>query len=408
MTVTISQLEAFDRGSYDSVADYWGASARQATTSATELRAIAARVRTDYTGPAGEAIAKRLEEDAERSDSLSGHFTQGQTTMDTVADEVDDRRRDVVETKSAMALEPLSADDDGTVSVTTKPTDLGDWLRLTILAIQFTYDLRTALYRAAGQLAGADANLAWLCGEELHTHATGPIDMDYESIRLGAAADGQGKYGDCVSLSTLTGIANADPSFVQKHMVWDPEQGVYHVTLYGKDGKPIVVDVDPDNVPSGGAEAYGDAGKTWLTIYEEALRRGHEQNPEQIPDLMDGALHPDAVKTITGQDVDRNQASFADMQKHLDGPPPGVIVVGTSGQTEPLPEPGQGNPANTPVNGHAYYVKGFDEQGRIILGNPWGPAGGFDADTGQYYPGELHLTEEEFRKWFNTSTRVTP
>ena len=53
---------------------------------------------------------------------------------------------------------------------------------------------------------------------------------------------------------------------------------------------------------------------------------------------------------------------------------------------------------------HAYAVKGFDDQGRIVLSNPWGPQGGWIKGT--YYPGELHLTEDEFKKWFNTSTRV--
>ena len=41
---------------------------------------------------------------------------------------------------------------------------------------------------------------------------------------------------------------------------------------------------------------------------------------------------------VTGQTVQRNVGSFDDIRKTLDGPPPGNVVVGTSGATEKQPD----------------------------------------------------------------------
>jgi hypothetical protein len=41
------------------------------------------------------------------------------------------------------------------------------------------------------------------------------------------------------------------------------------------------------------------------------------------------------------------------------------------------------------ITTHAYYVKGFDPDGRVVLGNPWGgPAR------------DLHVTAEDYSKGF--------
>ena len=91
----------------------------------------------------------------------------------------------------------------------------------------------------------------------------------------------------------------------------------------------------------------------------------------------------------------------------LNAKPPGAVAVGTNTGPPLYPDPAKQPFESRIVPHHAYSVKGFDEQGRIILANTWGPNGGTGSD-GIDYPGEVHLTEEEFRKFIMQSSRTVP
>lgn len=56
------------------------------------------------------------------------------------------------------------------------------------------------------------------------------------------------------------------------------------------------------------------------------------------------------------------------------------------------------------VSTHVYVVTDVREDGRVVLQNPWGPDGGFQEGDDVHKPGELVLTEEEYRERFQNVT----
>ena len=51
-------------------------------------------------------------------------------------------------------------------------------------------------------------------------------------------------------------------------------------------------------------------------------------------------------------------------------------------------------------------MRGLDADGNVILQNPWGPSGGIH--DGKYYPGEVHLSPEEYERWFSNGAVLNP
>src|SRR5699024_11974574 len=56
------------------------------------------------------------------------------------------------------------------------------------------------------------------------------------------------------------------------------------------------------------------------------------------------------------------------------------------------------------VSTHVYVVTDVREDGRVVLQNPWGPDGGLQEGDDVHKPGELVLTEEEYRERFQNVT----
>ena len=106
------------------------------------------------------------------------------------------------------------------------------------------------------------------------------------------------------------------------------------------------------------------------------------------------------MERITGQDSDNGGTlSPEEIREALDRDPPAIITTATSGAED---QPDDVDPTKRVVDNHAYTVRGVDADGNIVLQNPWGPNGGWDGD--QYYPGEVHLTPEEYERWFSGSS----
>ncbi len=401
----ISTLTAFDPAAWDATAASLGQSAAKLRATATELRTIATMLPTVWNSRATEGAVEQLKAVALATEGIADQQKWAAQILTTAARNVAARKAEVIAAMNVTVGQPVLVADDGTVTLSPAANTLPAIARTVYegWARHMTLTLREILARADAEVTAKDAAMRALAAEAIPTPTSGPIDLDDASIRLTIDANQQDGYGDCVTLSMLSGKGRADPDWVRRHMVWDPATKRYKVTVYDPvTGKASTVSVDPTTLPARGAQAYGHGQPTWMSVMEEAYR---QQNPSIIDGA--GAAHPDVAKMVTGQTVTRDAGSFDDIRQTLKGPPPGNVVVGTSGRTEDQPadvDPTKRTVVTATGGTHAYSVRGFDSAGNIVLQNPWGPQGGYLG--GKFYPGELHLTEAEFKKWFNTSTRV--
>ena len=144
-------------------------------------------------------------------------------------------------------------------------------------------------------------------------------------------------------------------------------------------------------------ELAGIAGSTkvptYLSVSEEAMRQQH-------PDIVTlGSNFAEAPAIITGKpstETPARDTSFDTVRAAAEGHPSAAVTIATPNAAEQ--QPPDVDPSKRIVQGHAYSVQGFDDQGRIILRNPWCPEGGTGSD-GTYSPGEVRLTEDEYRRW---------
>jgi hypothetical protein len=273
---------------------------------------------------------------------------------------------------------------------------LGDFLRYLTYARQQTLRAREVLMQADGRDREASTALLGMIGIDLPPTNDGPIDLTDEGILLQADLNGQDRYGDCTTLSTLIAIAHSDPGFVRRHLHWDPSTGTYQVTLYD-DGKPVTVNVDPSTLPTDGSQQAATNKPSWLSVYEQAIE-------QQFGDVHNGQFEDVPIGRITGHDVPLGPPPSADDIRHgMNQDPPAVITADTANAPA---QPDDVDPAKRVVHGHTYAVRGLDSDGNVILQNPWGPTGGWT--DGKYYPGEVHLTPEEYRKWFSNGAVLNP
>lgn len=238
---------------------------------------------------------------------------------------------------------------------------------------------------------------------------TGPVDLSDEALADQAANSEQGKNGDCFFLSSVAAIASTDPEFIRKNVVWDPETGTYKVTIYENAVLGTIkreITVDPKEISDDPDRVRGPNGElNVLSIYEAAYKKSALGSVFS----QTGGVPSSAMLAITGHMADftlLKPHSFDEIRQGLSAQPPQAVAVGTNAGA-----PWDVNPAEQPfdkriVPRHSYWVKGFDGQGRIILVNTWGPGGG--TSGGVEYPGEVHLTEEEFRKVVMQSSRTAP
>lgn len=117
----------------------------------------------------------------------------------------------------------------------------------------------------------------------------------------------QGGYGDCWMLADLQAIVQQDPTWPERHVRLNPENGTVDVTLYNPDGEPVVVTVTDDlPVSENGATHQGataapsargrfgdeDAAALWPAYVEKAMAAVYQD---------DGAgLDAGSYETIVG------------------------------------------------------------------------------------------------------------
>lgn len=211
----------------------------------------------------------------------------------------------------------------------------------------------------------------------------------------------QGGYGDCVVMAQIGALANNDPNWVKNH-VTDNGNGTVSVKLYDSDGEPRWVTVTKD-VPAdaSGREigAHPTTENAWPAYVEKALTQVYEgdtdgdgENSHGVKDqaygpgeyrAIEGNYGPDTMKYLTGAGGEQTDDSGKLWEAVDNGK---AAIVTTEGK---VPD---GAPTGY-VAGHAFMVAGKDDEGNIILQNPWGP-------------GEptMTISQGDFDKYFQNAT----
>jgi hypothetical protein len=215
----------------------------------------------------------------------------------------------------------------------------------------------------------------------------------------------QGQLGDCWYIASLTATAQRDPDFIRSGIKENPN-GTISVRVWDGDGKQRWVTMnrelplDDQGNPVG---AHGD-GSTWSAYYEKAFAIAYEGDTGGAGDDHPGdkrydkkekgtygALEWDynekAPPYVTGKDAESIDTDYGAVKEAFDKGHP--IIVGTNSNKDGVPANWTDAQKDAYVTRHVYYVKEVKD-GKIVLGNPWGP----QSPT-------VTVTQEEFQKMFN-------
>lgn len=208
-------------------------------------------------------------------------------------------------------------------------------------------------------------------------------------------------YGDCVVLSAAGAMINSDSGWANSH-VSDNGNGTVSVKLFDPQGQEQWVTVTTD-LPANGAGDQkgaqpGDNGN-WPAYIEKALAQVYTEDDARDgtaegapPDIahgpgnyraIEGNWGPDAFRYLAGPNVEQTEDAENLWNAAAEGRPALVTTLGD------LPE---GAP-NGYYAGHAYFVTGKDEQGNLLLQNPYGP----------HYP-VLSITKEQFEMQYQNAS----
>lgn len=201
----------------------------------------------------------------------------------------------------------------------------------------------------------------------------------------------QGGQNDCGLLSSLGALGQMDPQFLRDH-VKEVSPGVYEVTMYDKDGDPVLYRIEKNVLDNG---ARGEDGRQSLaSVYEEAymMHTGGSYKG------LDGIFPEDALEAMTGEPASKysgdDRPSAEDMRRMLEHGRP--IVADTAGNDMPS------DPRI--VGTHAYTVTAVDtaaEPPTVTVVNPWSNGSMHDPNGPQQ---TVTMTYEEFQKEFVTTT----
>ncbi|GAA4588748.1 hypothetical protein GCM10023194_41240 [Planotetraspora phitsanulokensis] len=222
----------------------------------------------------------------------------------------------------------------------------------------------------------------------------------------------QGTLGDCWYIASLKATAAADPKFIQDG-IRQNANGTVSVRVWDKEGKLHWVTVTPDlPVDANGNLAFarsvsgGKITESWPGYYEKAFALLYAEDGGGAPDSKGGddrydreergsygAIEWDftekAPPYLTGNDADGLDLDYDDVKKAFDSGHP--VIVSTHSTADGVPA----NLKGAYVARHVFYVKGFKD-GKIILGNPWGP----DSP-------DAVVTPDEFKKWFDDPQKLS-
>lgn len=398
--ITVTQLAGFEPTGWRSESTWARNRAASATDAQHELEAQAAALEKNWPDFVGGLAAASVRSLAASQGELATDYRDGASVIDDAADNVGGLRDQIRQLQATVAADPrVSGPDEQGFVQSTVPLSLPrliECLKALTYARQLTLSAREVLMQADGRDREASIALLALLGVDLPPSNDGPIDLTDHGILLQADLNGQDRYGDCTTLSTLIALAHSDPGFFRQHLQWDPSTGTYQVTLYDH-GTPVTVSVDPDTLPTDGSQQAATNKPSFLSIYEQAIQ-------QHFGDVTNGQFENVPISRITGHDVPLGPPpSPDDIRAGMNQHPPAVITADTANAPQ---QPDDVDPSIRVVPGHTYAVRGLDSSGDIVLQNPWGPNGGWH--DGTYYPGEVHLTPDEYRRWFSNGAVLNP
>ncbi|MEV4924401.1 C2 family cysteine protease [Streptomyces roseoverticillatus] len=262
---------------------------------------------------------------------------------------------------------------------------------------------------------GFDTTDAWLDGQNAQSgqkaegmHWGVPKDPLFTPGReLTAGEISQGRFGDCWYISSLTATAQRNPQFIREGIKENPN-GTIDVRIWDKDGNQHWVTVTPDLPLDKDGEpmtAYNRVGhERWPAYYEKAFALMYGDDDGGAPDGHEGDKRYDRAERgnygatewdfnehappyVTGHDSESIDNDFESVKETFESEKRPVIVSTPGG--DQLKKDGNALWGKTFSTRHVYYVKGF-ENGKIVLGNPWGPS-----------YSDIKATPEEYKKFFN-------
>jgi hypothetical protein len=254
---------------------------------------------------------------------------------------------------------------------------------------------------------GLDTTDLVLDGNQVRWEApTDPLFTPDANGELVSGSDvSQGRINDCWYVASLNALAQSNPQFIEDGIRQNPN-GTVDVRIWDQNGEYRWVTVTPElPVDENGMAvgAYGN-GETWPAYYEKAFALVYGDDEGGAPDGFDGDERRDQAEQgnygalewdftdkappyLTGNDAESIGDGFDDAREAFESGQP--VIVATPADVEDVPQDWDY------TTRHVYYVQGF-EDGKIILGNPWGS---------DHEP--IRATPEEYEEFFDSAEGLT-
>ncbi|MGW5127701.1 C2 family cysteine protease [Streptomyces sp. NPDC004069] len=223
-------------------------------------------------------------------------------------------------------------------------------------------------------------------------------------FRDGVSADdvNQRQFGDCWYVASLAGLAQKDPKFIQDGIKQNPN-GTVSVRVWDKQGNYHWVTMTADLPTDRNGDPIGTYGndETWPAYYEKAFAMVYSEDSDHERGY--GGIEGDDPKKSApyltgkeGQDLttgglwgigEHQDKNLQSLKEAFDS---GKVVTVSTPDDEGLDKNHPKEWGNVYHSNHAYYVRGFTSDGKVILGNPWGVSG---------YP-PITVSQEQFNQYF--------
>lgn len=217
----------------------------------------------------------------------------------------------------------------------------------------------------------------------------------------GVDAMNQGSSGNCMVVATLGILSEKDPQFFKDHIKQTGPE-TYEVTLYDRDGRPVVYVVDGKIAK--GAMTGADGQQSWMSLYEDALiQHGMLDESGEYTDGFSSSSMQEAVTGaesnyyMVGKIARPGTDSLSKEQLIQEIESGGSVVLGTYDDSADA----EGREF---VENHAYVIESVNDDGTVTVVNPWG------GDANYWFNGE-HRTDipiEELDEHFTTAWVTAP
>jgi hypothetical protein len=212
----------------------------------------------------------------------------------------------------------------------------------------------------------------------------------------------QRQFGDCWYVASLAAVAQKDPQFIRDGIKQNPN-GTVSVRVWDEGGNYQWVTMTADlpcDTNGNPISTYGN-GESWPAYYEKAFALSYtgDDEGERGYGGIEGDDPKQSAPYLTGnggEDLksggflgigEHEDKSLSSLKKEFDS---GRAVTVYTPADEGLDDDHPAEWGDTYHSNHAYYVRGFTDDGKVILGNPWGSDG---------YP-PIEVSQEQFNKYF--------